>query len=53
MYIGLNFLHKRLTKVKPGINGVAVHPQLSHSWHPSGWCAPSNQGDGAKMNIYI
>jgi hypothetical protein len=29
-----------VTKVKPNINSVEVHPQLSHNWHPvDGWCA--------------
>jgi len=30
-----------VTKVKPYTNSVEVHPQLSNTRHPSGWCAGS------------
>jgi hypothetical protein len=28
------FLQKLVTKMKPNINSVEVHPQLSHNGHP-------------------
>ncbi len=28
------FIQKLVTKVKPNINSVEVHPQLSNYWHP-------------------
>jgi hypothetical protein len=34
------FLTELVTKVKPNINPVEVHPQLSSNAHPlDGWCA--------------
>jgi hypothetical protein len=33
-YLWTYFLHKGVTKVKPDINSVNVHPQLSHNGHP-------------------
>ncbi len=26
--------YRMVTKVKPNINPLEVHPQLSHNWHP-------------------
>ncbi len=34
MYIGDAFLIELVTKVKPNINLVEVHPQLSNNMHP-------------------
>jgi hypothetical protein len=33
------FLTELVTKVKPNINSVEVHPQLSNNWPSIGWCA--------------
>jgi hypothetical protein len=34
------FLQNWVTKMKPNINSVKVHPQLSNNGHPvDGWCA--------------
>jgi hypothetical protein len=35
------FATEVVTKVKPNINSVEVHSQLSNNWHPADWCAGS------------
>ncbi len=38
-YIRDLFVTELVTKVKPNINSVEVHPQLSNDRHPvDGWC---------------